>query len=79
MRRVIGLTLAGLGAFLIVVAVLLRTYVAGHVVKFPIHEYVVTTLAGTNVSYFSPSLVKPISGGTMRLTDTVKGDGAAGT
>jgi hypothetical protein len=79
MRRVIGLTLAGLGAFLFVVALLLRTYVAGQVVKFPIHTYVVTTLAGTGVSYFSPSLVKPISGATMRLTDTVKGDGAAGT
>jgi Porin PorA len=79
MRRVIGISLAGLGAFLIVVALLLRTYVAGQVVKFPTNTYVVTTLLGSNVSYFSPSLVKPITGATMRVTDTVKGDGAAST
>jgi hypothetical protein len=79
MRRVIALSLSGLGAFLIVVAVLLRTFVAGHVVKFPTNTYVVTTLLGSNVSYFSPSLVKPITGATMRVTDTVKGDGAAST
>jgi hypothetical protein len=79
MRRVIGLSLSGLGAFLIVVAVLMRTFVAGHVVKFPTNTYVVTTLLGSNVSYFSPSLVKPVTGATMRVTDTVKGDGAAST
>ena len=79
MRRVIAFTLAGLGAFLIVVAVLLPTVVAGKVVKFPINTYVVTTLLGPNVSYFSPSLVRPVSGATMRVTDTVKGDGAAST
>lgn len=77
MRRVIGLTLAGLGAFLIVVAVLLRVYVSGQVVKFPVNTYVVTTLTGTNVSYFSPSLVRPVTGATLRVTDTVKGDSAA--
>lgn len=79
MRRVIGLILTGLGACLIVFAVLMRTYVGGHVVKFPIDTYVVTTLTGTNVSYFSPSLVRPVTGANMRITDTVKGDGAAST
>ena len=79
MRRIIGLILAGLGAFLIVAALLLPTYIAGQVVKFPINTYVVTTLLGPNVSYFSPSLVRPVSGATMRVTDTVKGDGAAST
>jgi len=79
MRRVIGLILAGLGAFLIVAALLLPTYIASQLVKFPINTYVVTTLLGPNVSYFSPSLVRPISGATMRITDTVKGDGAAST
>jgi Porin PorA len=79
MRRVIGLTLAGLGAFLFVAALLVRTYVAGQVVKFPANEYVVTTLLGTNVSYFSPSLVKPVTGATIRITDTVKGDASAAT
>jgi Porin PorA len=79
MRRVTGLILAGLGAFLIVVAVLLRTVIADQVIKFPINTYVVTTLLGSNVSYFSPSLVKPITGATMRVTDTVKGDPNAST
>jgi hypothetical protein len=79
MRRVIAFTLAGLGAFLIVVAVLLRTVVADKVIKFPINTYVVTTLIGTNVSYFSPSLVRPVTGATMRVTDTVKGDPQAST
>jgi hypothetical protein len=79
MRRVIGLTLAGLGAFLIVLALLLPTYIASRVVKFPINIYFVTTLLGADVSYFSPSLVRPVSGATMRVTDTVKGDGAAAT
>jgi hypothetical protein len=79
MRRVIAFTLTGLGAFLIVVAVLLRTVIADQVIKFPINTYVVTTLLGSNVSYFSPSLVKPITGATMRVTDTVKGDPNAST
>jgi hypothetical protein len=79
MRRVIGLILAGLGAFLIIMALLLPTYIASRAVKFPINTYVVTTLLGSNVSYFSPSLVRPVSGASMRVTDTVKGDGAAST
>jgi DUF3068 family protein len=78
-RRAIGLTLAGLGAFLIVVAVLLRTYVGGQVIKFPLNEYYNTTLEGIGVSYFSPTLVKTVSGATIRVTSTVKGDAAAGT
>jgi len=79
MRRVIGLTLAGLGAFLIVAAVLVRTYVGGQLIKFPLNEYVKTTLLAKNVSYFSPALVKPVTGATIRVTDTVKGDAKAGT
>jgi hypothetical protein len=79
MRRIIGLALAGLGAFLLVAALLTRTYMAGHLVKFPLNTYVKTTLLGKDVSYFSPTLVRPVTGATMRVTDTVKGDGAAGS
>jgi Porin PorA len=79
MRRVIGLTLAGLGAFLVVAAVLTRTYVGGQLIKFPLNEYVKTTLLAKNVSYFSPALVKNVTGATIRVTDTVKGDAKAGT
>jgi len=78
MRRIVGLTLVGLGAFLLVAALLTRTYVAGQLVKFPLNTYVKTTLTGKNVSYFSPKLVRPVTGATMQVTDTVKGDAAAG-
>lgn len=79
MRRVVGLTLAGLGAFLIVGAVLLPTYVTGQVVKFPLNEYEGATLTGTGVSYFSPTKLRVLTGVTMRATYTIKGDGAAGS
>jgi len=78
MRRVAGFALAGLGGFLLVAALLTRSYVGGHIVKFPLNTYVVTTLTGHNISYFSPALVRDVSGATMRVTDTVKGDAAAG-
>ena len=78
MRRTIGLILTGVGAFLLVVAVAARTYLPGQVVKYPLNEYLVTQLVGHDVSYFSPSLVKPITGATMMVTSTVKGDAALG-
>jgi Porin PorA len=78
-RRVIGLTLAGLGAFLFVAALLARTYVPGQVIKYPLNEYLVTQLVGHDVSYFSATKVKPMTGATMLVTSTVKGDGKAGT
>ncbi len=79
MRRAAGLVGAGLGTFLLVSGLLLRFYVAGQVVKFPLNEYQVTTLAGSNVTYFSPSLLKDVTGATMRVTRTIEGDVAAGT
>jgi len=79
MRRIVGLALAGLGAFLLVAALLTRTYVADQLVKFPLNTYVKTTLIGKDVSYFSPKLVRPVTGATMQVTDTVKGDSAAGS
>jgi hypothetical protein len=78
MRRVIGVTLAGLGAFLLVAALLLRTYIGGQLIKFPLNEYVKTILVAKNVSYFSPALVRSVTGATIQVTDTVKGDAKAG-
>jgi DUF3068 family protein len=78
MRRVTGLILAGLGAFLIAAAVLMVTYLPGQVVKLPLHEYLVTQLVGHNVSYFSAAKVKPITGATMVVTSTTKSDDRAG-
>ena len=79
MRRIIGLTLAGVGAFLIVAAILLRTYLPGQLIKFPLNEYLKTQLRGTGVQYFSPSRIHEMSGATMLVTSTVKGDAAAGS
>jgi len=59
-------------------AVLLRFYLPSQLVKFPLNTYVKTTLVGKDVSYFSPKLVRPVTGATMQVTDTVKGDAAAG-
>lgn len=78
MRRVTGLVLAGLGAFLIATAALMLTYLPGRVVKLPLHEYLVTQLVGHNVSYFSAAKVKPITGATMAVTSTTKSDDQAG-
>lgn len=79
MRRIIGLTFAGVGAFLIVVAILLRTFLPGQVIKYPLNEYLKTQLRGTDVQYFSPSKIHEISGASMLVTSTVKGDAAAGS
>jgi len=78
MRRIIGISLAGLGAFLIVAALLLVGYVSGHVVKYPLNEYLKTQLRGTGMTYFSAPLVREVSGATLLTTSTVKGDAAAG-
>ena len=43
MRRVAGLVLSGLGAFLIVLALLIRFVVVGEVVKFPLNEHSIST------------------------------------
>jgi hypothetical protein len=79
MRRVAGLVVSGLGAFLLVSGILLRFYVAGQVVRFPLNEYQIITLAGKDVTYFSPSLLKDVTGVAMRVTRTTEGDVAAGT
>jgi Porin PorA len=79
MRRVLGLTLTGLGAFLFVLAVLLRFYLPGQVIKFPLNEYVVTTLVGHNVRYFSEKRVAELTGVTAKATSTIEGDVAAGS
>lgn len=79
MRRNIGLVLAGLGAFLIVLAVVLPTWIVGQVVKFPLNEYQSATLAASDASYFSAKTLTEKTGVNLQATYTIKGDGAAGT
>jgi len=78
MRRVFGVAVTGLGAFLIVLAAMSRFYLPGHVIKFPLNEYSVSTLTGTNVSYFSQQTDSVVNGATVRAISTVQGDVAAG-
>jgi hypothetical protein len=79
MRNIIGLILAGLGAFLILVAVLLPTWVVGQVVKFPLNEYETATLQASNASYFSEAALTERTGVTMEATYTIKGNAGLGS
>jgi hypothetical protein len=79
MRGVIGLVLAGLGAFLILVAILLPTWVSGEVIKFPLNEYETATLAASDASYFSAAALSEKTGVTMEATYTIKGDASKGS
>ncbi len=79
MRRIVGLILAGLGAFFLVLALLLRFYVPGQIVKFPLNEYQIAVLNATNASYFSPAKLHIISGISMTATNTLRGDVIAGS
>ena len=79
MRRWVGIALAGLGAFLLAGAALLRFSIPGQVLRYPLNEYISTTLQGNGMSYFSPVTGKPVTGATLRVTATIKGDAAKGT
>jgi hypothetical protein len=75
---VIGLIASGVGAFLLVSGFMLRFFVAGIAVKFPLNEYQVATLTAPDVTYFNSAETKELSGVTMRVTRTTEGDVAAG-
>ena len=79
MRRVAGLVAAALGTFLIVLALLIRFFVVGEAVKFPLNENAISTLVATNASYFSPATLSEQTGVKLHDTLTVQGDNAAGT
>jgi hypothetical protein len=78
MRRV-GLVLTGLGAFLIVFALLMPTWVNGRVIKFPLNEYISVNLTDDNASYFSPAKLSEQTGVSVEATQTLKGNAAAGS
>ena len=78
MRRV-GLVLVGLGACLIVFALLIPTWVSSQVVKFPLNEYVSVNLTDSNASYFSPAKLAEQTGVSVEATYTIKGNAAAGS
>lgn len=73
MRRVIGLVLAGLGAFFIVIAIVLPTWITSQVLKFPINEFETATLTTTNATYFSAKTLTEVSGVNASASYTIKG------
>jgi hypothetical protein len=79
MRRIVGLVLTGLGACLIVFAVLMPTYVSSRVLKFPLNEFVTSTLTDSNASYFSPVKLTEMNPVTMEVTYTLKRKADAGS
>lgn len=76
MRRAVTV-LAGAGAFLVVLALLTKFYVAGQVLKFPLNEYLVLTLNDPHGQYFSAAQLKEVKV-PMTVTDTLQGDVHAG-
>ncbi|MBV9449896.1 MAG: DUF3068 domain-containing protein [Streptosporangiaceae bacterium] len=78
MRRDIGMILAGLGMFLIVIAVVLPTYIAGQVIKFPLNYYYKAILNSPNTTYFSATKVKEVTGAPVQAIYTLKGDPSKG-
>jgi hypothetical protein len=79
MRRPVGLALTGLGAFLLVLALMSRFFLPGQLIKFPLNEYSVSRLVGTNMTYFSDSSVSEVNGATIRAVATTQGNVSAGT
>ncbi len=75
MRRVSGFVLTLLGAFLFVMAVLLRFWVAPSVIEFPLNEYQITQLTGTG-SYFSQAKAEELIGVSVAVTETTQGASA---
>lgn len=78
MRRDIGYILAGLGTFLIVLAVVLPTFIAPSVIKWPLNQYLPTVLRATNASYVNPQTLQNVTGATVEAHYTFKGDAAKG-
>jgi hypothetical protein len=79
MLRGTGLVASALGAFLIVLAVFTRFYIADQAIKFPLNEHTVTTLLARDVSYFNSGELQELKGVTMTETTTTEGDVASGS
>ncbi len=79
MRRPVGVTLTGLGAFLLVLALMSYLFLPGQIIKFPLNEYTVSRLTGTNFTYFSEASVSEVDGATVRAVATTQGNVVSGT
>jgi len=79
MRRGTGLVATALGAFLIVLALMTRFYIAGQAIKFPLDEHTITVMTASGVSYFNAGELQELTGVTMTDTSTTEGDVASGS
>ncbi|WP_232326600.1 DUF3068 domain-containing protein [Microbispora sp. ATCC PTA-5024] len=68
-----GVVLLGIGAFLIVLAPLIRFQVAGKLVQAPANQYSITRLSAENARYFSVGDLKVLTG-NLDITVTTRGD-----
>lgn len=79
MRRTAGLTLTALGAFLVTLAALLRLWVPGQVIRFPLNEYSVTTLTGSGITYFNSASLQDLRNTRATEIITIEGNVSAGS
>ncbi|MCT9928907.1 DUF3068 domain-containing protein [Planotetraspora sp. A-T 1434] len=73
MRRAVGVVLLAIGAFLIVLAPLIKFQVAGKLVQAPADYYIKTRLTAENARYFSVGDLKVLTG-NLDITVTTRGD-----
>lgn len=73
MRRITGVVLVAIGAFLITLAPLIRFYAAGKLVAAPADYYGITELRADNAQYFSAEKVKVLTA-NLDITVTTRGD-----
>jgi hypothetical protein len=72
-RRTLTVALAGVGAFLIVLAGLTKFYIEGQVIKDPVNPYLVLTLADPHATYFSAAMLSD-QNVPVTVTQTIQGD-----
>lgn len=73
MSRVIGVVLVAVGAFLIVLAPLVRFQVGGSLIAAPAAQYGVSKLEAQGAQYFYPKALKVLTG-DLGITVTTRGD-----
>ncbi|GII01022.1 DUF3068 domain-containing protein [Planobispora takensis] len=73
MRRVVGVVLLAIGAFLIVLAPLVRFQIGGNLIAAPADQYGVSKLEASGAQYFSIKDLKVLTG-DLGITVTTRGD-----
>ncbi|WP_433373736.1 DUF3068 domain-containing protein [Streptosporangium sp. CA-115845] len=73
MRRVVGVILLAVGAFLIVLAPLVRFQIGGSLIAAPAAQYGISKLEATGAQYFSAKDLKVMTG-DLAITVTTRGD-----